>query len=814
MAGLAETDWRKAGERLRRLVWDGTWRRRLVTLFLIVAVHAAVLTVTYRAVVFHDRTLLTGTYVQGTEYIRGPYGYPGPALHGWNEVDAGAGAWAFVPQIRKAHLELAHGELPLWDANVMLGAPLAADVEHGLFNPLTWPLVADPTPGVWDVWLLSRLLAAGVLCTYLCRYLGLRPIAATIAGLIFMLSGVFEVRTTTIQTGVMAMLPLLILGVERCIRQPSRTSSAILALAVASTVLFGMPEETFMCLLMGAVWFIVRFTAQWVQDRRPNLRAAYAGGGGAAVGILFSLPLILPFVEYVGLAYTLHAPGSHPSLQVEDARQLLSLVGPHWNVVGPHPFSGPYAPVDNWFGVGAILLAMLGVFSRALPRSVRILLVVTCIAIEAKVVGFPDWYNQAFANTPVLGQITVWAYSGVLVSLAIAVLAGAGLHRIEQGDLKPRHIVTSAIALSAVIAAAAPVYLAGTAVRRQQVAITAVVLVVVVAGTLITTRRASLARRLGLLMVAGAVATELILLATPELTLPLRYDSLTATPTTTYLQQTMPSGSGRSYSPTGILYPTTNQAFNIDDIRNLDPLYVDRTFRYVKLFVDPTLTDRFDGSPPNAALFANNPFFDALNVQYLLVGPPLSVNAAALPAGQFTLETIAADGVGIYRNLHASPRAQVVFDSRTAASESDAAAIMQRTGFDPTVSAVVETGHPLPVSSRKPVPARITQYDDSHVVITTTTDAPGVLVLADAYYPGWQAELDGKPTSIMPVDIALRGVSVPAGTHTVTMEYRPRSVLLGALGVPAGVILFALGGWAVPALSRARRRRVPIPSGR
>ena len=67
---------------------------------------------------------------------------------------------------------------------------------------------------------------------------------------------------------------------------------------------------------------------------------------------------------------------------------------------------------------------------------------------------------------------------------------------------------------------------------------------------------------------------------------------------------------------------------------------------------------------------------------------------------------------------------------------------------------------------------------------------------------------------ILPVDIALRGVNVPGGTHTVTMEYRPRSVLLGALGVPAGVILFALGGWAVPALSRARRRRVPMPSGR
>lgn len=806
MRGAPETNWRNTYDRLRRLLWVGTWRWRVVTFGLIVGVNAAVLTVTYRAVVFHDRTLLTGTYIQGTEYISGPYGYPAPLPHGWNEVDAGASAWGFVPLIKKAHLELAQGELPLWDANIMLGAPLAADVQHGLFNPLTWPLVASPTPGVWDAWLLSRLLAAGVLCTYLCRYLAFRPIPATVAGLIYMMSGVFEVRTTTIQTGIMATLPLLILAVERCLRQPSRASSLLLAVAIASSVLFGMPEETAICLLMGATWFVVRLAGQWIRTRQiPKANVLYAAVGGGVVGLLFSLPLILPFTEYVGVAFTQHPPGSHPSLQVEDWRQLLSLVGPHWNIVGPRSFLGPFAPVDNWFGIGAFFLAGLGMFSRALPRSVRILMVVTAVAVVAKVVGFPDWYNQLFANIPVLGQITFWAYSGVLVSLAVALLAGAGLQNVELRRVPPRRTLACAAVLAAAVAAGTPIYLSGTPVRRLQVALTVVVFLATVAGALIASRNQWWRHQVGVLIVAGAIITELVLLAAPELPLPLRYDPLSPTPTTAYLQKAMPSGSGRSYSPTGILYPTTNQAFNLDDIRNVDPLLIERTRRYLKLFIDPDMTDRFDGAAPNAAVYANNPFFDALNVRYILIGPPLSVNAATL-SSQFPLETVAADGVGIYRNVRASPRAQVVFDVKAASSENNAIVLMQGKGFDPTVSAVVETTQPLSSGSGKPVPARIDAYDDSHVALTTTTTAPGMLVLADAYYPGWQAELDGHPIAIHPVDLALRGVAVPAGTHTVTMDYRPTSVLLGAMGVPAGAVVFALGGWVVPALARRRRR--------
>jgi hypothetical protein len=809
--------WQDVRERLRRLMQGPVWRRRLIIATVMFAAQAAALGVTYRAVVFHDRTLLTGSVVAGTEANMPPYGYPGPAPQGFNEIDAGASAWQFVPQIRKAHAELASGELPLWSANVMLGAPLAAAVQHGLFNPFTWLLVASPTTGMWDMWLLSRLLMAGLLCSVLAWYLGLRPFSATISGMVYMMSGVFEVRTTTIQTGVMAVLPLLVLAVEYCVRRPSRRSSALLAVAVAATILFGMPEETFLCLLFGAVYFVVRYASEWFHHRRPpGVRVLWAGLGGAMVGLLLGLPLILPLAEYLGLGATTHGAGAVNAIQAEDPQQLLRLVGPHWIGGGPIYQVG-FAPFDNWFGVGAILLAFLGVFTRALPRGMRTLLILTAVLVEAKTVGFPGWFNQAVSNLPIISRISVWAYIGVFVSFAVALLAGAGLQRIHDGAVSTRQGVTIGVVLGAAIALAAPAFLTGRAVVVwSEVALTGVILIAVVLGARLAARTEPRPRSVGLLMAAGAVTAELILLATPAVPLPIRYDPLSPTPTTAYLQRVMPSGSGRSYSATQILYPSTSQAYNLDDIRNLDAIYIERTYRYLKLFVDPTLTDRFDGLAPNAANYIHNPFLNALNVEYVLVAPPLS-NASQLPADQFTLATVARDGVAIYHNRDATPRAQVIFDVTGATSEQGAATIMSRPGFDPSTSAVVETNRSLPTTrGLAPVPAHIEKYTDSQVVIITTTTRPGTLVLADAYYPGWHAEIDGKSTTIDPVDVALRGVQVPAGTHTVTMQYQPQSVEAGALGVPAGIIVFGVGGWVVPAMRRGRRRLDPSsrPAGR
>jgi hypothetical protein len=81
----------------------------------------------------------------------------------------------------------------------------------------------------------------------------------------------------------------------------------------------------------------------------------------------------------------------------------------------------------------------------------------------------------------------------------------------------------------------------------------------------------------------------------------------------------------------------------------------------------------------------------------------------------------------------------------------------------------------------------------SNVVVHLNMDAAGTLVLADAWYPGWKAYVNGEETQIWIANHMLRAVPVPAGEVTVEFVYDPWSFKLGViLMVVTGVLL---GAW-------------------
>jgi uncharacterized membrane protein YfhO len=77
--------------------------------------------------------------------------------------------------------------------------------------------------------------------------------------------------------------------------------------------------------------------------------------------------------------------------------------------------------------------------------------------------------------------------------------------------------------------------------------------------------------------------------------------------------------------------------------------------------------------------------------------------------------------------------------------------------------------------------AKILRYEDSAVTIQVTSNDDGILVFTDSYYPGWQAYVDGKPTTILKTNHFFRGVPVAQGTHMVEFKYDPQSFKLGLL---------------------------------
>jgi hypothetical protein len=94
----------------------------------------------------------------------------------------------------------------------------------------------------------------------------------------------------------------------------------------------------------------------------------------------------------------------------------------------------------------------------------------------------------------------------------------------------------------------------------------------------------------------------------------------------------------------------------------------------------------------------------------------------------------------------------------------------------------------------------VVDYQQEQVTLRAHADSPAVGVLNDAFYAGWEATVNGVPTPVLQVNLAVRGVPLPKGTHEVVFRYRPRwlwpsvwvSSLTG-LGLLGLALSFALG---------------------
>ena len=197
-----------------------------------------------------------------------------------------------------------------------------------------------------------------------------------------------------------------------------------------------------------------------------------------------------------------------------------------------------------------------------------------------------------------------------------------------------------------------------------------------------------------------------------------------------------------------------------------------------------------------------SPLLDLLGVRYIVM-PAVRAADQAEPRLTRDLPTVYADAdVKVLENERALPRAWIVHSA--AQMNADEGVVQLAAGvIDPRRTALVEKPPPpLGDSPSGNDQARITDYGTDTVRLDVNTAAPGVLVLSDAYYPAWQARIDGSPTEVYLVDGALRGVAIPAGTHAIEFQYASAALPIGA--AITGLTLLAL---AACSTSRPRRTR-------
>ncbi len=176
---------------------------------------------------------------------------------------------------------------------------------------------------------------------------------------------------------------------------------------------------------------------------------------------------------------------------------------------------------------------------------------------------------------------------------------------------------------------------------------------------------------------------------------------------------------------------------------------------------------------------------------------------------------ILSSDIKLYENLDVMPRAFVAAQSIAVMDDDKgtefALAQMSDPTYDPAQTAILSG---LPKVEQVTVNAHgraaITAYTPERVEVQVDAPDGGALVLADAYYPGWTATVDGASAPLYRADVMFRGVLLTPGKHTVEFAYRP-VWLPSALII--GIVAWLLAAALVIVAYGVRRNRRAVSTG-
>jgi hypothetical protein len=224
--------------------------------------------------------------------------------------------------------------------------------------------------------------------------------------------------------------------------------------------------------------------------------------------------------------------------------------------------------------------------------------------------------------------------------------------------------------------------------------------------------------------------------------------------------------------------------------------------------------------PPNQAMVNHYAHFDGYTSLFLrrpwqfvhgMAGLPLPefkntfVDARIYDRGSFPVPTVALQAGMTVANpeivfaTNVEPRAYIAFDFEVAEDFTNALRKM-RQGQDIYQRPLVEKNFSgfQPTALRKSITARIEEFRPNEITIQIDAEQDGLLVLAEAYYPGWIMEAAGRRTQARPVNAWMRAFPITAGRYPVRVFYQQNGLAAGlaisGMGVAALILVFALKG--------------------
>ena len=214
------------------------------------------------------------------------------------------------------------------------------------------------------------------------------------------------------------------------------------------------------------------------------------------------------------------------------------------------------------------------------------------------------------------------------------------------------------------------------------------------------------------------------------------------------------------------------------------------------------------GVPEHLALFHPN-VMRILNIRYVL-WPDAQFGPIE---GPDPLSQVAFLDGTIYASVYpypGLPRARVVGEALVVAEDQVLAVILGEDDldYDPFMQTILTEPPPIsPGGESVRGSVEWIERTPNRLIMEVQSSGPGLLVVSENWFPGWQATVDGQSTPVLRADHTLRAVALPGGVHRVEMVYRPAMVRAGfAVSLLSLLLLTGLAGAGILRERRGMRR--------
>lgn len=737
--------------------------------------------------------------------------------------------------------QLLKGKIPLWNPYIFSGTPHLAHPFNSLFSPFILLFLFLPMPFAYGIATVLALLLGCFFMALFLKELKCSSFASTCGAILFGFSGLV-VNEPNEQSEWITILwfPLLLFAMTRYQTRFQFRYLVLASLTIGLSLFGGMPEYLLWILMFAGAYFIFLATPHFSKlgVYRGLLRHGFFLFLIVCLGVQLGAVQLLPSLELTRLGVRSILPFHVVSFV--KPYSLLELVFPVEPL--PRPLVSPLQFYNTILFIGLfplaiILYLLLDSFTKSTDRNPSVIFfLVSTILTLLMLLGIPGFDRLYHLLVPISRRVHRLL---LLFHFSVATLTALGITKIEQGVKGSRSAsrVTRILFCMAFVALGVILLLFGASYVLSFEGTQHLFVVrlaeayrkifnpnvhmdfAVLHGKLLFSE---FARRWNILtpysmihwlpVYMGLVGLGAfwgilksnskffkrawrLLLIVSILVPPLHFmnrgkqfgDPAMLFPSSESIAFLKEKGPPHTFRVIGLDRAFSNNfpmAFGLQTVGGYNALFPRRLFQVMSL-LEPTLEEgRRQGFSGEISLYEKttelrSPILDMLNVRYIVARETADLRRWGLKL-RFHSEK---DGMTIWENENALPRA--FFVSHAVEAQGRELALLQEKEFDPSKLLVLsepfeEKGSIQQEEGGRPSVEMIS-YEPDDVRLQVSNPKKGFLVLADAYYPGWRAAMDGRETKIYIANYLLRAVRLSPGTHDVRFYYDPLSFKIGAL---------------------------------